>query len=78
MRKPTFWFPTRSDTNWDVLPQMARGLKCIWKVEGLYYFCSENKGADQLTAKLICVFVFAYAKCRFSHDAAYIMSKYLK
>ena len=32
--------------------------------------CSENKGADQLTAKLICVFVFAYAKIRFSHDAA--------
>ena len=23
-----------------------------------------------VTAKLICVFVFAYAKCRFSHDAA--------
>ena len=25
-----------------------------------------------VTAKLICVFVFAYAKCRFSHDAAQI------
>ena len=25
-----------------------------------------------VTAKLICVFVFAYAKIRFSHDAAYI------
>ena len=25
-----------------------------------------------VTAKLICVFVFAYAKCRFSHDAAHI------
>ena len=24
-----------------------------------------------VTAKLICVFVFAYAKSRFSHDAAY-------
>ena len=40
----------------------------------MYYLCSENKGADQLrgkvTAKLICVFVFAYAKSRFSHDAA--------
>ena len=35
--------------------------------------CSENKGADQLrrvTAKLICSFVFAYANCWFSHDAA--------
>ena len=27
-----------------------------------------------VTAKLICVFVFAYAKSRFSHDAAPIMS----
>ena len=29
--------------------KMARGLKFrIQKVEGLYYPCSENKGADQL------------------------------
>ena len=29
--------------------KMARGLKfCIYKVEGLYYLCRENKGADQL------------------------------
>ena len=28
---------------------MTRGLKfCIQEVEGLYYLCSENKGADQL------------------------------
>ena len=28
---------------------MARGLKFrIWGVKGLYYLCSENKGADQL------------------------------
>ena len=26
-----------------------------------------------VTAKLICLFVFAYAKSRFSHDAAQIM-----
>ena len=25
-----------------------------------------------VTAKLICVFVFAYAKSRFSHDAAHL------
>ena len=25
-----------------------------------------------VTAKVICVFVFAYAKSRFSHDAAHI------
>ena len=27
-----------------------------------------------VTAKLICVFVFAYAKSRFSHDAAHIIT----
>ena len=48
MRKPTFWFPTWSDKNQAVqLKKMARGMK-FWKVEGLYYICSENKGADQL------------------------------
>ena len=26
----------------------------------------------EVTAKLICVFVFAYANCWFSHDAAHI------
>ena len=43
-------FPTRSDTNRAVQPRkMARGLKFrIEEVEGLYYPCSENKGADQL------------------------------
>ena len=43
-------FPTRSDTNRAVHPQkMARGLKFrIKKEEGLYYLCSEHKGADQL------------------------------
>ena len=38
------------------------------------YLCSENKGAISfaVTAKLICAFVFAYAKRWFSHDAAQI------
>ena len=42
---------------------------------GLYFLCRENKGADQLhgTAKLICVFVFAYVKSRFSYDATHII-----
>ena len=49
MRKPTFWFPTWSDTNQAVqLQKMARGMKWIKKEEGSYYLCSENKGADQL------------------------------
>ena len=46
--------------------------------------CSENKGADQLRghreadAKLICVFVFAYAKPWFSHDAAQLIVSAIK
>ena len=70
---------------------MARGLKfCIYEVEELYYLCSENKGADQLrgnadqlrsnpvTAKLICVFVFAFANNRFSHnDAQFIVAPWM-
>ena len=41
----------------------------------MYYPSSENKGADQLTAKLICVFVFAYADCWFSREVAQIITK---
>ena len=50
MRKPTFWFLTSTDTNQAVqLQEKARGLKFrIYKVEGLNYLFSENKGADQL------------------------------
>ena len=36
----------------------------------MYYLCSENKGADQLSAQLIYGFVFVYAISRFSHYAA--------
>ena len=40
----------------------------------MYYLFSENKGADQLRGyrEAICVFVFAYAKCWFSDDAAHL------
>ena len=52
VRKPTFLFPTRSDTNGAVQrKKMDRALKFrIKKVEEFYYMypCSENKGADQL------------------------------
>ena len=58
-----------SDTNRDVqLQKMTRGLKFrIQEVEGLYYMCSENEGAH---AKLIRVFVFAYAKIWVSQGEA--------
>ena len=50
---------TMTDTNQAVQPpKMATGLKFwIEKVEGLYYLCSQNKGADQLR----CAFVLAYS-----------------
>ena len=43
-------FQTKSDTNRAAHAQeIAKDWKvCIWKVEKLYYPCSENKGADQL------------------------------
>ena len=50
MRKPVLGVSNKSDTNQAVQPQkMARGLKFgIQEVEGLYYPCSETKGAGQL------------------------------
>ena len=44
------WFLNRSETNQPVQAQkQAKRLKFwIYKVEELYYPCSENKGADQL------------------------------
>ena len=60
MRKPTIWVPTRSDTNRAVQSQkMVRGWKFwIYKVEELYYQCSENKGADHLCFCLCRLLVF--------------------
>ena len=50
VRKPTMWFPNRSDTNRPVQAQKrARSSKFrIYVEEELYYPSSENKGADQL------------------------------
>ena len=50
MRKQTIWIPTRSDTNRAIQTRkMVTGLKFqIYVEEGLYYPCSESKGADQL------------------------------
>ena len=74
MRKPVFGVSDQVPHKPACTKQkMARGLKVrIKEEEGLYYLCSENKSVDQLRGKLICVFVFAYAKSRFSHDAAHM------
>ena len=70
MGKPTIWFGERSDTNRPVQAQKrARSLKFrrnstirVAKTKALISFT--------VTAKLICAFVFAYADCWFSHEAA--------
>ena len=78
MGKPTKWFPNRSDTNQPVQAQKrARSLKfgfkknkgcsiCVAKTKALISFA--------VTAKLICIFVFAYAYCWISHEAAHLDS----
>ena len=75
MGKPTMWFPNRSDTNQAAQAQkLARGWKFwIWTVDELYNPCGENKGmiSFAVTAKLISTFVFPYADCWFSHEAAH-------
>ena len=55
---------------------MARGLKFrIKEVEGLYYPCSENKGADQLRGyrEADLRLCFRICKSRFSHDKAHLV-----
>ena len=73
-RKPTFWFSTRPDKNRAVQSQkMARGLKFGLRKQRDYTIHVAKTNAlisFAVTAKLICVFVFAYAKCWFSYDAA--------
>ena len=69
-------FPTRSDTNRVVQSQkMARGFIIrVKKVKGLYSLYSKIKVliTCEVTVQLICAFVFAYAKDRYSHNVAQI------
>ena len=65
-----------SDTNQAVLSlNMARGLKFrIQKGEGLYYPCSENKGADQLRGYSEADLGLCFRKCKkpvFSRHGSY-------
>ena len=66
MRKPTFWFPTWSDTNQAVqLHKRARGFKFRIKKEvGLYHLCSENIGADQLRGYREADLRLCFRKCK--------------
>ena len=64
-------FLNRSETNRAVQAQKtARG----WKLRGIIqsaYAKTKALISFAVTAKLICVFVFAYADCWFSHDVAH-------
>ena len=59
---------------------MARGLKfLIWVVEGLYYPCSENKGADQLRGYRVADLRLCFRICKkpvFSRRGSYIYILY--
>ena len=66
MRKTNVLVYDWSDTNQVVqLQKMARGLKFrIQKVEGLYFLCSENKGAASLFSHMKNVgFLMTRLKC---------------
>ena len=61
---------TEDEENLEISDLESRGIAlstCVAKTKVLISFA--------LTAKLICVFVFAYAKCWFSHDAAQLKIK---
>ena len=63
--KACLGFPTRSKTNQTVQPEkMVRGVKFqIREVEGLY-------NVTKAKVLISCIFCFAFAKSRLSHDAA--------
>ena len=70
------WFPARSDTNKAVQPQRMAGETrnfVFRKKRDRTIFVAETKAMISCTiiAQLICVFVFAYKKSRFSHEAAH-------
>ena len=77
-RKPTFRFPTWSDTNQAVqLQKMARGLKFwIKKVKGLDCVCSEKQGADQLRGYREANLRFCFRICQtlvFSRRVSFVL-----
>ena len=74
MRKLTMWFPNRSEKNRAVQSQKkAKSLKFRIYEEEVYYIYIRLAKPTALTAKLIWVFVFAYADCWFSHGEAYLV-----
>ena len=68
--KPTMRLPNRSDTNRAVhAHKMGRDWK-FWMNCTTRVAKTKAQISFAVTAKLICAFVFAYANCWFSHEAA--------
>ena len=68
------WFLNKSDTSRTVQAQkLARGLKFKKKRQcSIHVAKTKALISFAVTAKLICVFVFAYADCWCSHEAAHL------
>ena len=66
------WFPNRSNTNRAVQVQKMAGNFGFSKSRNCTIHVVKTKVliSFAVTAKLFCPFVFAYAKCWFSHDTA--------
>ena len=79
MRKPTMWFPNRSDTNRAVHTQKTARNFGFRKKMNCTIRVAKKKALISLavTRKLICVFVNAYADCWFSHEAAHFLFYYI-
>ena len=74
MQCPLPGFLARSKTNRAVQPlKISRDLK-FWIV--LRYLGTKDLISYAVTTELICAHVFAYAKSRFSHDAAHIQKAF--
>ena len=75
-KKNCLWGFRPGDTKLAIRPQkMVRGLKIrIQVVEDCTIYAAKTKAliSCEVTVQLICVFVFTYAKSRFSHDVAHI------
>ena len=73
LKNQQFGFPTRSNTNQAVQPQKkARSVKLDIRRRGIVLSAwrKQRLFSCAVIAQLICVFVFAYANCWFSHAKA--------
>ena len=77
MRKPTIWVSDQVDTNRPVQSQkQARFLKRRKKRDCTIHVAKTKALISfAVTAKLICVFVFAYADCWFSYAVSYAVAQ---